>query len=68
MIKEKISKRLLDVEYDLSKLPDLPSNPEVEIRRRLFNFAAETKAAQVVINRGRPDPCRSSTPAAHGAC
>ena len=45
MIKEKISKRLLDVEHDLDKLPDLPSNPEVEIRRRLFNFAAETKAA-----------------------
>ena len=42
-IREKVEARLLDVNGDLEMLPDLPANPEVDIRSSLqrFNFQAK---------------------------
>jgi len=43
-IREKVEARLVDINVDLEMLPDLPENPEVEIRRSLLNFNSEAKA------------------------
>ncbi|CAK7222813.1 hypothetical protein SBRCBS47491_004990 [Sporothrix bragantina] len=42
-IKDKVSSKLLDVNYELALLPDLPENPELEIRRSLGEFAANVR-------------------------
>ncbi|CAK7229060.1 hypothetical protein SCUCBS95973_007090 [Sporothrix curviconia] len=43
-IKDKVSFKLLDVNFELSQLPDLPENPELEIRRSLGEFAANVRS------------------------
>ncbi|CAK7269196.1 hypothetical protein SEPCBS57363_003478 [Sporothrix epigloea] len=42
-IKKKVSLKLVDVNYELAQLPDLPDNPELEIRRSLGEFAANVR-------------------------
>ncbi|CAK7263941.1 hypothetical protein SEPCBS119000_000736 [Sporothrix epigloea] len=42
-IKEKVSFKLVDVNNELAQLPDLPGNPELEIRRSLGEFAANVR-------------------------
>ena len=42
-IKEKVSLKLQDVTFELSQLPDLPENPELEIRRSLGEFASNVR-------------------------
>ncbi|ERT02441.1 hypothetical protein HMPREF1624_00739 [Sporothrix schenckii ATCC 58251] len=43
-IKEKVSMKLLDVNYELAQLPDVPENPELEIRRSLVAFTSQVRA------------------------
>lgn len=43
-IKEKVTSKLLDVNRELAKLPDIPENPELEVRRSLADFASRIKA------------------------
>ncbi|OAA57100.1 dynamin family protein [Niveomyces insectorum RCEF 264] len=40
-IKERVTTKLLDVNRELSNLPDIPENPEVEVRRSLAEFASQ---------------------------
>ncbi|CAK7212755.1 hypothetical protein SEUCBS140593_001610 [Sporothrix eucalyptigena] len=42
-IKEKVTSKLLDVNLELSQLPDMPDNPELEIRRSLGEFATHVR-------------------------
>ncbi|EFX02507.1 dynamin family protein [Grosmannia clavigera kw1407] len=42
-IKEKVTSKLLDVNRELAKLPDIPENPELEVRRSLADFASRIK-------------------------